>query len=164
MGHAWGKIVAILVAAAMFCVIPLLINLQRQENMIQLSVMDATVEFVDTARNLGMISCDEYNKYQKKISKFKEGLEIALVYTTKSMVWENGGIRVVENCYTEQEIKKRLNEERVCYLKKGDYLRAEVRITQKSLLDRIYGHLGIVMGNTTNTYVFYGGSVRYEDE
>lgn len=160
MDHAFSKIVAILTTAVMFFLVPLYINLQRKETMIQLSIMTDTVEFVDSVRNMGYLSTDMYERFEKQIRTIQTGLEIMMVHTVNSLHMGEDGIEKLKKVRTEGEILEQLQAEDEYFLQKGDYFRVEVKRSDSNILEEVF--LVAVDENVRETYVYYGGSVRYE--
>lgn len=160
MEQAFGKIVAILTTSAMLFLVPLFINLQRQENMIQLSIMTDTVEFVDSVRNMGYLSVEMYNRFQEQVRKIHSGVEIAMVHRVNSLHIGENGIETVTKIRTENDILTTLQIDREYLFQKGDYFRVEVKRLGKSLPEQLF--LLSSDEHMPDTYVYYGGSVRYE--
>lgn len=161
MEHAFSRIVGIFTAVLMFFLIPLLINLQRQESMVQLSIMQDTVQFVDSVRNMGALTHSMYQEYQNQLRRAKAGLEIHMVHIVNSIHIGDHGIERIQKVRTEEEIQTVLDNEREYLFQKGDYFRVEVRRIESDLMERFQMFFYPEMPRTT-TYVYYGGSIRYE--
>lgn len=144
MEQAFGRIAAVFVAAFMFCIVPLLIVIQQKEGMLQLAIMQETVQFVDSVRNTGILTEEMYESYQNQIRRLQGGLEVLMVHTKQSIHIGANGVERVQKLCTEKEITSYLSSREYYSFSKGDYLRVEV---QKQ---------------NAGVYVYYGGSIRYE--
>ena len=163
MEHAFSRIAAILTAVLLLFLVPLLINMQRQESMVQLAIMQDTVQFVDSVRNMGVVTKDMYNEYQNQIRRIQEGLDIYMEHTQQNLFVGEDKVRRTQVKYTEKDIVELLEEYSIYSFQKGDYLRVEVR-KRAGFLERF---MGVLLGNSSteqNTYVYYGGSIRYETQ
>lgn len=163
MEQALGRIASVLVAAVTFCVIPLIIHMQRQESMIQLSIMTYTVQFTDAVRNSGRMTKSMYQRYENQIRGLQQGLEISMVHTKKSLHMGESGVENTEKIYTESDMMTCLEETSEYLFQKGDFFRVEIRKTQQDLLDSVLQAVVPEQADTNDIYVYYGGTIRYED-
>lgn len=161
MEHAFSRITAILTAVLMFFMVPLMIHIQRQESLVQLSVMQDTVQFVDSVRNMGRMTPRMYEEYQHKIRRMQDGLEVYMVHTVNSIHMGGEGVEQTLKIRTEADIIECLESRSEYLFQKGDYFRVEVRRKTPGLLERLYGAFSIEQVNPA-AYVYYGGSIRYE--
>lgn len=164
MEQAFSRITAILTAAVMLFIVPVVINLQRQENLIQSSIMQFTVQFVDSVRNVGMITEEMLNRYRNQISTLQGGLKIHMVHTVESLYVENGSVEHTSVTRTETDISDSLETNGKYLLQQGDYFRVEVRKPVSGYLRIIYDGYQKTAGMEDTVYAYYGGSVRYENE
>lgn len=160
MEHAFSRMMAIFTAVTMFFFVPLVINLQRQENLVQLAVMQDTVEFVDSVRNMGVLTEDMYQRYENKIRQLQGGLEVYMVHTTNSLQMGEDSIEKISVIKTENEIVNGLDEEGIYKLQQGDYFRVEVKCKNTGMFQQ---RINTDTEVSNSTYVYYGGSVRYEE-
>ena len=63
MGESLTTIIAIFLAAILMFVFPLMSISERNDDIAQLGVQTATVEFVDKVRTTGKITEDNYNSF-----------------------------------------------------------------------------------------------------
>lgn len=161
MEHAWSRIVAILLAAVIFCVIPFMIHVQRQENVIQLGVMTYTVQFVDAVRNSGLMTKGMYQQYENQVRSLSQGLYITMVHTKNCLKMDGTSISRSEEICTEADILEILYETSQYEFQKGDFFRIQITKDSRSDIGRIFG-IGIEEEESEDVYVYYGGSIRYE--
>lgn len=163
MEHAFGKIVAILLAAATACIIPLMIHMARVESMVQLSIMTDTVQFVDNVRNHGYMTREMYERYQSTVMGRRGGLDIQLVHMRDAIHMEQGKVVLTEKVSTTEEIMEQLYEEQTYSFEQGEFFRVEVKKGAPGWMDSIYQSLLRSELVYPECYVYYGGSIRYED-
>lgn len=163
MENAFSRIIAIFTAMIMLFIVPMIINMQRQENLIQMSVMQDTVQFVDSVRNMGVLTKEMYERYENKIRRVQGGLEIYMVHTAESISIGSQEVERVETLKTENEIISLLESNGTYDLQMGDYFRVEIKKKAAGYERIIYGGAYPVDDNSTTVYAYYGGSVRYED-
>lgn len=163
MEHAWSRVLAILTTAVMFFLVPVVINMQRQENLIQLSIMQDTVQFVDSVRNMGALTEDMLKQYENKIRRLQGGLEISMVHTTESLSINGEQIERISVLRTESDIQNSLASDGVYRFQKGDYFRVEVKKKVSGYWQMLYQTADSSSDSQRTVYAYYGGSVRYED-
>lgn len=163
MEHAFSRVVAILMAAVTFAILPLVIHMERQESMIQLSVMSDTVQFVDSVRNMGVLTKEMYERYQSLISSRKAGLSIKLVHYRDCLQLQQGKIEHTEKYTVTEEILSCLEREESYQFEQGEFFRVEVIQKGKGWMEKVRG---LWMSNEElypECYVYYGGSIRFEN-
>lgn len=161
MEHAWSRIVAILLAAVVICVIPFMVHIQRQENVIQLGIMTYTVQFVDAVRNSGIMTKGMYQQYENQVRGLSQGLYITMVHTKICLQMDGGSVNRTEKICTESDILKILYETSQYEFQKGDFFRIQISKNNHDDVGRIFG-IGIEENRSDDVYVYYGGSIRYE--
>ena len=140
-------IVAILLAAVLMFIFPLLSVSERSDDISQLSVASATAEFVDNSRSIGKITMDNYTTLISKINATGNSYDVELEVKVldenigKKSAWTQGtviGENVYYSVYTSQ-IGERLKAEGVYVMKEGDIISASVKNTNKTLSQTIRG-------------------------
>lgn len=140
-------IVAILLAAVLMFIFPLLSVSERSDDISQLSVASATAEFVDNSRSIGKITMDNYTTLISKINATGNSYDVELEVKVldenigKKSAWTQGtviGENVYYSVYTSQ-IVERLKAEGVYVMKEGDIISASVKNTNKTLSQTIRG-------------------------
>lgn len=140
-------IVAILLAAVLMFIFPLLSVSERSDDISQLSIASATAEFVDNSRSIGKITMDNYTTLISKINATGNSYDVELEVKVldenigKKSAWTQGtviGENVYYSVYTSQ-IVERLKDESVYVMKEGDIISASVKNTNKTLSQTIRG-------------------------
>ena len=97
-------IVAILLAAVLMFIFPLLSISERSDDISQLSVQTATSEFVDNSRSVGKITMEEYTKLLNTINATGNAYDVELEVKIldenvgKKSAWTQGTV-IGENIY-----------------------------------------------------------------
>ena len=78
MGDSLITIVAIVLAAILMFVFPLMTMSDRSDDISQLTVETATTEFVDNVRTTGKLSLADYSAYEQRISATGNSYDIEL--------------------------------------------------------------------------------------
>ena len=147
MSDTLVTIIAILLAAVLMFIFPLLSVSERSDDISQLSVASATAEFVDNSRAIGKITMDNYTTLISKIKATGNSYDVELEVKVldenigKKSAWTQGtviGENVYYSVYTSQ-IVERLKEKGVYTMKEGDIISASVKNTNKTLSQTIRG-------------------------
>lgn len=152
-------IVAILLAAVLMFIFPLLSISERSDDISQLSVQTATSEFVDNSRSLGKITMEEYTKLLNTINATGNAYDVELEVKIldenvgKKSAWTQGtviGENIYYSIYTSQ-IVETLEKDGVYTMKEGDIFSASVKNTNKTLSQTIRSVFYSVQGNDVYT-------------
>ena len=140
-------IVAILLAAVLMFIFPLLSVSERSDDISQLSVASATAEFVDNSRSVGKITMDNYTKLittinatgnsydvEKEVKSLDENIGKKSAWTQGTVIGEN----VYYSIYTSQVVEV-LEKSGVYTMKEGDIFSVSVKNTNKTLSQTIRG-------------------------
>ncbi len=147
-------IVAILLAAVLMFIFPLLSVSERSDDISQLSIASATAEFVDNSRAVGKITMDNYTKLITTINatgnSYDVEMEVKILDENigKKSAWTQGtviGENVYYSVYTSQIVE--VLEDRngtygsngVYTMKEGDIFSVSVKNTNKTLSQTIRG-------------------------
>ena len=131
MSDTLVTVIAILLAAIMMFVFPLLSVSERSDDISQLSVQTATAEFVDNSRSIGKITMDNYSKL---IDTIDENIGKKSAWTQGTVIGEN----VYYSVYTSQIVEV-LNESGIYNMKEGDIFSCSIKNTNKTLSQTIRG-------------------------
>ena len=140
-------VIAILLAAIMMFVFPLLSVSERSDDISQLSVQTATAEFVDNSRSIGKITMDNYSKLIDTIyatgNSYDIEMEVKILDENigKKSAWTQGtviGENVYYSVYTSQIVEV-LNESGIYNMKEGDIFSCSIKNTNKTLSQTIRG-------------------------
>ena len=161
-------IVAILLAAVLMFIFPLLSVSERSDDISQLSVASATAEFVDNSRAIGKITMDNYTKLITTINATGNSYDVELEVKVldenigKKSAWTQGtviGENVYYSVYTSQIVEVLEDRDKdgdgkgdygsngVYTMKEGDILSASVKNTNKTLSQTIRGVFYSMSGN-----------------
>lgn len=163
MEHAFSKVVAILTATVLFFMLPLMIAMQRQEAMIQLYIWEEIVRMVDTVRNMGNLSYKQYEQYLSDVTAVLDGAEITMLHTTGTIHQAEDGLETIQKTVSEKEIIETLEQAGNYLFQKGDFFRVTVRKKFPGLAERFLHVFSVGDKWNPDVYVYYGGSIRYED-
>lgn len=167
-------IVAILLAAVLMFIFPLLSVSERSDDISQLSVASATAEFVDNSRAVGKITMDNYTKLITTINatgnSYDVEMEVKILDENigKKSAWTQGtviGENVYYSVYTSQIVEV-LENYGIYTMKEGDIFSVSIKNTNKTLSQTIRGvfysmsgsdvysimaqHSGVVTANGSN--------------
>lgn len=143
--------IAILLAAVLMFIFPLLSVSERSDDISQLSVQTATTEFVDNSRSIGKITADNYTKLVSTIAATGNAYDIEMEVKVldenigKKSAWTQGtviGENVYYSVYTSQiveELTKDENKDGVYMMKEGDIFSVSVKNTNKTMSQTIRG-------------------------
>ena len=168
MGDSLITIIAIFLAAILMFIFPLMSLSERNDDISQLAVKTATNEFVDTIRNTGKITLEDYEKYLQTITSTGNSFEAEIVV---QQLDENPGVKVVQaemtkigenvyyNKYTSQ-VEEELNKNGKMKLKEGDMVSVTVRNTNQTIAQLLRNFFYQIAGKETgNIMARYGGVV-----
>ena len=148
-------IVAILLAAILMFIFPLLSMSERGDDISQLSVATATTEFVDNARSVGKITMDDYSELVSTIyatgNSYDVEMEVKVLDENvgKKSAWTEGtviGENVYYSVYTSQIVES-LEKNGIYTMKEGDIFSASVKNTNKTMSQTIRGVFYSVAGS-----------------
>lgn len=148
-------IVAILLAAILMFIFPLLSMSERGDDISQLSVATATTEFVDNARSVGKITMDDYSELVSTIyatgNSYDVEMEVKVLDENigKKSAWTQGtviGENVYYSVYTSQIVES-LEKNGIYTMKEGDIFSASVKNTNKTMSQTIRGVFYSIAGS-----------------
>lgn len=156
MGDSLITIVAIFLAALLMFVFPLMSVSERNDDIAQLAVQTATVEFVDEVRTTGKITVDNYDKFMQTLSATGNSYEVELEVKKldenpgkKSLITE--GDKIGENLYYSvftSQIEDELGKGKYS-LKEGDVLSVTVKNTNRTIAQMLRGFFYSMSGSTS---------------
>ena len=156
-------IFSMILAVILMFVFPIMDTWERQDDISYMMVYAATVEFVDSARNLGYITTNMYDEFLTNISATGNKYDVTLehreriysingyknIYTTQieEVLYGNGALNnsAINNTYS---------------MKAGDYLYVSVKNTNKTQSTLLKDVLYASSQETFKIGVPYGGMVR----
>ena len=154
MGDTLITVIAIVLAAVLMFVFPLMTMSDRTDDVSQLSVETATTDFVDDVRTTGKLTMDKYSKFVENISATGKKTTQA----EKTKIGEN----VYYTMYTSQildTINPSNGVTKTLALKEGDMFTASVKNTNSTLSQQLKNFFYSVTGNDTYTIAAEHGGI-----
>ena len=153
-------IVAILLAAILMFIFPMMSVAERSDDVSQLSVQTAVNEFVDNSRTTGKITIENYSKLVNKLNATGNAYEIEMEVKLldenvgKKTAWTQSqviGENTYYSVYTSQIMDVILdNENPASYnMKEGDIFSVKVKNTGKTLAQMMRGVFYSINGSDT---------------
>lgn len=163
MGDTIITVVAIFLAAVLMFVFPLMSISERNDDIAQLAVQTATVEFVDDIRATGKITLDNYDKYIQTLSATGNSYDVEM---SVKVLDENPGkkgaetsvTKIGENIYYSiytSQIEEELGigqqnpKSTTKLLKQGDYIYVDVKNTNTTIAQMLKNFFYSISGNDT---------------
>ena len=135
MGDTLITVVAIVLAATLMFVFPLMTMSNRADDVSQLSVQSLTTQFVDDVRTTGKITSDKYNKFVENIHSTGNTYDVEIEVKVRD---ENPGEDVYYSIYTTQ-IENTLKNNNAYNLKEGDIVSVSVKNTNTTMSQQLSG-------------------------
>ena len=147
MGDTLITVVAIVLAATLMFVFPLMTMSNRADDVSQLSVQSLTTQFVDDVRTTGKITSDNYNKFVENIHSTGNTQDVEIVVKVRD---ENPGKKTTQekskkiaedvyySIYTTQ-IENTLKDNNAYNLKEGDIVSVSVKNTNTTMSQQLSG-------------------------
>lgn len=163
MGDTVITVIAILLAAILMFVFPLMTMSDRTDDVSQLTVETATTEFVDNVRTTGKLSLDKYSKFVESVSSTGNSYDVDMELKvldenpgkkTTQATPNRIGDNVYYSKYTSQildEITDEKGNSKTISLKEGDIFSASVKNTNTTMSQQLKNFLYKVSGNDTYT-------------
>lgn len=163
MGDTLITVVAIVLAAILMFVFPLMTMSDRTDDISQLTIETATTEFVDDVRTTGKLTMDKYSKFVENISSTGNSYDVEMEV---KVLDENPGkkttqvesTKIGENVYYSMYTSQILDtmqsnggQAKVLALKEGDMFSASVKNTNTTLSQQLKNFFYSVTGNDTYT-------------
>ena len=162
MGDSLITIVAIVLAAVLMFIFPLMSLSDRSDDISQLTVKTATTEFVDNVRSTGQLSLSDYSAFVQEISATGNSYDVEMEV---KVLDENPGKKTTQASYTKigenvyysmytSQILDTLNENNgntILALKEGDMFSTSVKNTNTTLSQQLKNFFYTVAGNDTYT-------------
>ena len=147
MGDTLITVVAIVLAATLMFVFPLMTMSNRADDVSQLSVQSLTTQFVDDVRTTGKITSDKYNKFGENIHSTGNTYDVEIEVKVRD---ENPGKKTTQanskkigedvyySIYTTQ-IENTLKNNNAYNLKEGDIVSVSVKNTNTTMSQQLSG-------------------------
>lgn len=157
MGDSLITVVAIMVAAILMFVFPMLSVAERNDDISQIAVQTATVEFVDNIRATGKLESKDYDAYVQKLAATGNSYDIEVERKvldenpSKKLTWAESK-KIGENVYYSQytsQIMDELNTKGEYLLKEGDIISVSVKNTNTTMSQMLRNFFYTVTGQGT---------------
>ena len=157
MGDSLITVVAIFVATILMFVFPMLAVSERSDDISQIAVQTATVEFVDNIRATGKIKVSNYDGYVQQLAATGNSYDIELERKvldenpSKKLTWAESK-KIGENVYYSQytsQILSELVDNGEYYLKEGDIISISVKNTNTTMSQMLRNFFYTVTGSGT---------------
>ena len=147
MGDTLITVVAIVLAATLMFVFPLMTMSNRADDVSQLSVQSLTTQLVDDVRTTGKITSDKYNKFVENIHSTGNTYDVEIEVKVRD---ENPGKKTTQanskkigedvyySIYTTQ-IENTLKNNNAYNLKEGDIVSVSVKNTNTTMSQQLSG-------------------------
>ena len=151
-------IIAILLAAILMFVFPLMSVAERGDDMSSLTVQTATTEFVDNSRAIGKITIGNYQKLVNTIEATGNTYDIEMEVKVldenvgKKSAWTNGtviGENIYYSVYTSQITDVIQNGTGVYNMSEGDIFSVSVKNTNRTMAQTIRNVFYSISGSDT---------------
>ncbi len=157
-GDSLITVVTIILAAILLFVFPMITLADRTDDISQIAVQTATVEFVDEVRTTGRIEEDNYYDFMEAINAtgntYSVELELKRIDENPSKKSANANEEIIgENTYYAIYTTQILDEleNGTLYLKQGDMFTAGVVNNNQTLSQVLKGLFYKVTGNSSNS-------------
>ncbi len=157
MSDTMITVVAIILAAILMFVFPLMSIAERSDDMSQLSVQTATNEFVNSATSIGKITMEDYQKLTSSINSTGNTYDIEMEVKVldenvgKKTAWTSGtviGENVYYSVYTSQ-ITDVLKTGGYYRMKEGDIFSVSIKNNNKTMAQTLRGAFYSVSNSDT---------------
>ena len=157
MGDTLITVIAIVLAAVLMFVFPLMTMSDRTDDVSQLSVETATTDFVDDVRTTGKLTMDKYSKFVENISATGNSYDVEMEL---NVLDENPGkkttqaekTKIGENVYYTMYTTQVLDSLPLS-LTEGDIVSVNVQNTNTTIAGQLRNFMYKVTGNSTGNIV-----------
>lgn len=159
MGDTLITIVAIFLAALLMFVFPLMTISERNDDIAQMGVQTATVEFVDNVRQTGRIRMEDYDSYIQTLSATGNSYDVELEVRvldenpgkkTAQATSDKIGENIYYSEYTSQVLEKmNKSNTKTMKLKEGDFISVNVKNTNTTIGQMLKNFFYSIRGNDT---------------
>lgn len=162
------SIIGIALAAILMFIFPLITMTDRTDDVSQLTVRIATMEFVNDIRKTGEITPERYSQFVQNIgttgNTYNIEIEARILDENPSRrevaINNKQGENVYYSVYTSQIVNNFLDYDKTYYLKEGDIVTVSVKNTNQTMSQQLKNFLYTVVGR--DTYIIsasHGGMV-----
>lgn len=162
-------VVAIVLAAVLIFVVPVITMADRFDETAQANVEAITSEFVEEIRATGKLTQEKYNKFLENLSSTGYTYDVNMEFkiqdenpgkkttqTTNDKIGENVSYSVYTS-QIEEELEK--NKDHTYTLKQGDFISVTIRNTNLTLAQQMKDFVYKIVGNDNYTIVTTQGGL-----
>lgn len=158
MGESLTTIVAIFLAAILMFVFPLMSISERNDDIAQLGVQTATVEFVDNIRTTGKITEDNYNSFIQTLNATGNTYDVEMEVKVldenpgKKTTWavkDKIGENIYYSVYNAQIEQALHSTDKKYTLKEGDIVSVSVKNTNTTISQMLRNFFYTISGSDT---------------
>lgn len=156
MNDIFGRVTAILLAAAVLCGMPLVYMKERLKSASQMYLLAESTLFVDNVCNTGFLSKQMWQQFYQQMIPVEGICGIRLMHETKELVYveKEDAYKQVSTFYDEQDILKELEQGNLYSFSRNDFLRITICVE---------GGMALLPWHKDETLnVSYGGVIKYE--
>ncbi len=154
-------VVAIVLAAGLIFVIPLMTMADRVDTTSQAEVEAIVTDFVEEIRTTGKISQEKYNKFLENLNStgytFDVEMETKILdENARKKTLQTASDKIGENVYYSEytsQIEEELSKNKIKKLKTGDMVLVTVKNTDLTLAQQLKEFTYKIVGNDTATVV-----------
>ena len=159
MGDSLITVVVIVLAAVLMFVFPLLTVSENSDSTAQLSVQNATTEFVENIRSTGKLTQDAYDKYIQTINSTGNTFDVQIEV---QVLDENPGVKTTQTdqtkigeniYYTEytSQVLNKITSNNKMILKEGDIVTVKALNTNTTIAQTLRNFLYKTAGNNSSS-------------
>lgn len=156
-------IFSIILAVILMFLFPIMDTWERQDDISYMSVYSSVVEFVDSARNLGYITTNMYDKFVQQVNATGNRYDITIEHRKRIYeidAYKNVYTTTIEEILYDNNAKADQTINNKYEMSAGDYLYVSVKNTNKTQSTLLKDVLYASSQETFKIGVPYGGMVR----
>lgn len=156
-----GKMVSLILAVFLLFISPLFYISMKQDTLNQFHAMSELSYFVDSVRNIGYISENMYQSFERQLRKSGNIYEIEMIHYQGILY---GDMQLQEHYYEiyTEEIRGLIQEKGEYFFRKGDYFTVKVYKKNQSMGERMQEMFLRVPTAANQTPIIYGGMIKDE--
>lgn len=136
MDDIFGRVVTFILCSIIMFIVPVLIVQKSINNTRQMEVYNEVCEFVENAKNTGVIDKDMYKRMTEKITSFVSGVKITMSCTRFVYEQDDKELTLAKADFND-DILHSIENEKEYLMNIGDYLKVEALVGNEVIC--IYG-------------------------
>ncbi len=169
-------ITSVFLVIILLIVFPLMHTLEKQDDMIQIQLMNDVDQFLNNIKQTGKLTRADYEQFNAKLASLGNYFVVKIEHQQRiyTPVYDDpldvstfsGNIDAVYDLVSNGSIVDQLydvtNREGAYYFKRGDYVTVSVNSTLKSKYDRLRDLILLLQSETPTFYVRLSGMIAHE--